>query len=58
MKSICNTNHINYKLMKPNQKEMYCIPEAKTFEVKIEGVICGSGDVGVQNYNWNDYKEE
>ncbi len=44
--------------MKPNQKEMYCIPEAKTFEVKIEGVICGSGDVGVQNYNWNDYKEE
>ena len=28
--------------MKPNKKEMYISPEAKTFEVKIEGVICQS----------------
>ena len=28
--------------MKPNKKEMYISPEAKTFEVKTEGVICGS----------------
>jgi len=29
--------------MEPNKKEMYCSPDAKTFEVKIEGVICLSG---------------
>ena len=28
--------------MKPNKKEMYISPEAKTFDVKIEGVICQS----------------
>ena len=28
--------------MEPNKKEMYISPEAKTFEVKIEGVICQS----------------
>lgn len=28
--------------MKTNKKEMYISPEAKTFEVKIEGVICQS----------------
>ncbi len=28
--------------MELNKKEMYISPEAKTFEVKIEGVICGS----------------
>lgn len=28
--------------MKPNKKEMYISPEAKTFEVKTEGVICQS----------------
>ena len=25
-----------------NKKELYLSPEVKTFEVKIEGVICGS----------------
>lgn len=28
--------------MEPNKKEMYLSPEVKTFEVKIEGVICQS----------------
>ena len=28
--------------MELNKKEMYISPEAKTFEVKTEGVICGS----------------
>ena len=28
--------------MELNKKEMYCSPEAKTYEVKIEGVICQS----------------
>ena len=28
--------------MELNKKEMYISPEAKTFEVKSEGVICGS----------------
>jgi len=28
--------------METNKKEMYISPEAKTFEVKIEGVICQS----------------
>ena len=28
--------------MELNKKEMYISPEAKTFEVKIEGVICQS----------------
>ena len=28
--------------MEINKKEMYISPEAKTFEVKIEGVICQS----------------
>ncbi len=31
--------------MKPNKKEMYLSPEAKTVEVKIVGVICISGEV-------------
>lgn len=31
--------------MELNKKEMYISPEAKTFEVKIEGVICVSGEV-------------
>ena len=31
--------------MKPNKKEMYISPEAKTFEVKTEGVICVSGEI-------------
>ena len=29
--------------MEPNKKELYLSPEVKTFEVKIEGVICQSG---------------
>ena len=28
--------------MKPNKKEMYLSPEVDIFEVKTEGVICGS----------------
>ena len=28
--------------MEFNKKELYLSPEVKTFEVKIEGVICGS----------------
>ncbi|MGX8690562.1 MAG: hypothetical protein ACSW76_07960 [Bacteroidaceae bacterium] len=28
--------------MEPNIKKLYLSPEVKTFEVKIEGVICGS----------------
>ena len=31
--------------MELNKKEMYISPEAKTFEVKTEGVICISGEV-------------
>lgn len=33
--------------METNKKEMYISPEAKTFEVKIEGVICTSGELTV-----------
>jgi len=41
--------------MKPNKKEMYLPPEAKTVEVKIVGVICQSpGSAGVNDYNWNE----
>ena len=40
--------------MELNKKEMYISPEAKTFEVKIEGVICGSGSGTLQDYNWNN----
>ena len=32
--------------MELNKKEMYISPEAKTFEVKTEGVICVSGEIG------------
>ena len=42
--------------MELNKKEMYISPEAKTFEVKTEGVICNSGSV--QDYNWNQFEEE
>ena len=28
--------------MELNKKEMYCSPEAKTYEVKTEGLICAS----------------
>ena len=42
--------------MELNKKEMYISPEAKTFEVKIEGVICESGTrdgYGTANeWNW------
>ena len=31
--------------MEIKKKEMYISPEAKTFEVKIEGVICVSGEI-------------
>ena len=40
--------------MELNEKEMYCCPEARVFEVKTEGVICGS----LQDYNWNEPIEE
>ena len=40
--------------MELNKKELYLSPEVKTFEVKIEGVICGSGSGTLQDYNWND----
>ena len=37
--------------MEPSKKGMYCSPEAKVFEVKIEGIICVSevngGDAGI-----------
>ena len=36
---------------------LYLSPnKVMVFEVKTEGVICNSGSV--QNYNWNQYKEE
>ncbi len=45
--------------MELNKKEMYISPEAKTFEVKTEGVICGSpAGAGVNNYGWNTEPEE
>ena len=31
--------------MEIKKKEMYISPEAKTFEVKTEGVICVSGEI-------------
>ena len=40
--------------MELNKKEMYISPEAKTFEVKTEGVICVSGGESLQDYNWNE----
>ena len=42
--------------MELNKKELYLSPEVKTFEVKTEGVICGSesGSGSLQDYNWNE----
>ena len=40
--------------MEINKKEMYLSPEVHIFEVKTEGVICGSGSGTLQDYNWND----
>ena len=40
--------------MELNKKEMYISPEAKTFEVKTEGVICVSGSETLQDYTWNE----
>ena len=42
--------------MELNEKEMYCCPEARVFEVETEGVICESETL--QDYNWNIYEEE
>ena len=42
-----NTNQTNHKLMELNEKEMYCCPEARVFEVKTEGVICLSPGNGI-----------
>jgi hypothetical protein len=39
--------------MEIKKKELYLSPEAKTFEVKTEGVICVSGSESLQDYNWN-----
>ena len=45
--------------MELNKKEMYISPEAKTFEVKTEGVICQSlPGAGVNDYGWNTVPEE
>ena len=45
--------------MELNKKEMYISPEAKTFEVKTEGVICQSpAGAGVDDYGWNIVPEE
>ena len=40
--------------MELNKKEMYISPEAKTFEVKTEGVICQSLGAEVDDYIWNE----
>ena len=41
--------------MELNKKEMYISPEAKTFEVKTEGVICVSGDANAtMNGTWTE----
>ena len=41
--------------MELNKKEMYCCPEARVFEVKIQGVICLSGEVGAtMNGIWGE----
>ena len=41
--------------MELNKKEMYISPEAKTFEVKTEGVICISGEVeATMDGTWNE----
>ena len=41
--------------MELNKKEMYCSPEARVFEVKIEGVICQSGDISAtMNGEWEE----
>lgn len=47
------------KRMEQTDKQVYETPMAAVFEVKTEGVICGSnGQAGVQNYSWNDADEE
>ena len=41
--------------MELNKKEMYCSPEARVFEVKIQGIICLSGEVGAtMNTEWEE----
>ena len=45
--------------MEIKKKELYLSPEVKIFDLKTEGVICGSnGQASVQNYYWNDTTEE
>ena len=39
--------------MEIKKKELYLRPEVDMFEVKTEGVICGSGSGTLQDYNWN-----
>jgi hypothetical protein len=43
--------------MERKEKEFYEAPSTKVFEVKHEGVICASGDTGLQDYNWNNISE-
>ena len=45
--------------MEIKKKELYLTPEVDIFEVKTEGVICGSpAGAGVNNYGWNTEPEE
>ena len=39
---------INYMLM--IKKELYTSPEVKVFNVRIEGVICQSGDMSIPDW--------
>ena len=36
-----------------NKKEFYTSPEVETFVVRYEGVVCGSGKLGI-----NDWEEK
>lgn len=38
----CETNFKTYKLMKPDNKEMYLEPETLVLEVNSESIICQS----------------
>ena len=46
--------------MEIKKKELYLSPEVDIFEVKTEGVICGSesGSESLQDYYWNNPVDE
>lgn len=40
------------------KKKDYLKPTVQVVKLQQQGILCGSGQAGVENYNWNTPEEE